>query len=129
MEALDGLSEALPLWASLLIVTGIILALAAVAGLLARRFARKASPPKPSQRWRRQSEPSRLSATMSERGIAEIRDEIAAERVGLNDDLSKLQSEIRSLALFTAAGLAAVGLVTWRMGRRKGAQTVWKLAK
>ena len=44
-----GLSEALPLWASLLIVTGIIILLAAIAGLLAVRFARKASPPQPSQ--------------------------------------------------------------------------------
>ena len=47
--AAAGLSEALPLWLSLLIVTGAILVLAAVAGLLARRSARKASPPKPSQ--------------------------------------------------------------------------------
>src|SRR6476646_2536031 len=47
--AAAGLSEALPLWLSLLLVTLVILALAAVAGLLARRSARKASPPKPSQ--------------------------------------------------------------------------------
>ena len=47
--AAAGLSEALPLWLSLLIVTGVILALAAIAGLLARRSARKASPPKPTQ--------------------------------------------------------------------------------
>src|SRR6478735_6079878 len=47
--AAAGLSEALPLWLSLLIVTGVILVLAAVAALLARRSARKASPPKPSQ--------------------------------------------------------------------------------
>ena len=44
-----GLAEALPLWLSLLIVTAIIFALAAVAGLLARRFARKATPPTPTQ--------------------------------------------------------------------------------
>lgn len=44
-----GLNEALPLWLSLLIVTLIILALAAVAGLLARRFARKGTPPTPTQ--------------------------------------------------------------------------------
>jgi len=48
-SAAAGLSEALPVWASLLIVTGVILLLAAVAGFLAVRFARKASPPKPSQ--------------------------------------------------------------------------------
>ena len=47
--AAAGLSEALPLWLSLLIVTGVILVLAAVAGLLARQSARKASPAKPSQ--------------------------------------------------------------------------------
>ena len=47
--AAAGLSEALPLWLSLLIVTVVILVLAAIAGLLARRSARKASPPKPSQ--------------------------------------------------------------------------------
>ena len=44
-----GLAEALPLWLSLLVVTAIIFALAAVAGLLARRFARKATPPTPTQ--------------------------------------------------------------------------------
>ncbi len=47
--AAAGLSEALPLWLSLLIVTVVILLLAAIAGLLARRSARNASPPKPSQ--------------------------------------------------------------------------------
>jgi hypothetical protein len=47
--AAAGLSEALPVWLSLLIVTGVILVLAVVAGLLARRAARRASPPKPSQ--------------------------------------------------------------------------------
>jgi membrane protein implicated in regulation of membrane protease activity len=44
-----GLSEALPLWLSLLIVTVVILTFAAIAGLLARRSARKASPAKPTQ--------------------------------------------------------------------------------
>lgn len=47
--AAAGLSEALPVWLSLLIVTGVILLLAATAGVLARRSARKASPPKPAQ--------------------------------------------------------------------------------
>jgi hypothetical protein len=42
-----GLAEALPLWASLLIVVGIIVLVAAILALLARRFARQASPPKP----------------------------------------------------------------------------------
>ena len=43
-----GLSEALPWWLSLLIVTAIIFLLAAIAAFLAKRFARKASPPKPA---------------------------------------------------------------------------------
>ena len=47
--AAAGLNEALPLWLSLLIVTVVILVLAAIAGLLARRSAHRASPPKPSQ--------------------------------------------------------------------------------
>jgi heme A synthase len=48
-SAAAGISEALPLWLSLLIVAGAILLLAAIAGLLARRFARQAAPPKPLQ--------------------------------------------------------------------------------
>jgi hypothetical protein len=44
-SAAAGISEALPLWLSLLIVSGLILLLAAIAGLLAVRFAQKASPP------------------------------------------------------------------------------------
>jgi nitrate/nitrite transporter NarK len=40
--AAAGLSEALPLWLSLLIVTVVILALAAIVGLLARRSRRSA---------------------------------------------------------------------------------------
>ena len=47
--AAAGLSEALPLWLSLLIVTLVILALAAIAALLAVRSAKKATPPKPTQ--------------------------------------------------------------------------------
>ena len=44
-----GLSEALSVWLSLLIVAVILLLVAAIAGLLAKRFAGKASPAKPSQ--------------------------------------------------------------------------------
>jgi hypothetical protein len=44
-----GLSESLPVWASLLIVAGLIVLCAAILALLARRFARKASPPMPAQ--------------------------------------------------------------------------------
>jgi len=44
-----GLSESLPVWAALLIVTGLLVVSAVVLALLARSFARKASPPKPEQ--------------------------------------------------------------------------------
>jgi membrane protein implicated in regulation of membrane protease activity len=47
--AAAGLAEALPLWLSLLIVTGALLLAAAILGLLAKRSARRASPPQPSQ--------------------------------------------------------------------------------
>lgn len=66
---------------------------------------------------------------MSERSVEDIRGEIAAERRGLDEDLARLRSELRSLAIFGALGLLVVALVTWRAGRRKGAQTVWKLVK
>ena len=44
-----GLSETLSLWLSLLIVAIILVLVAAIVGYLAMRFARKASPPTPSQ--------------------------------------------------------------------------------
>ena len=44
-----GLAEALPLWAALLIVAGVILLVAAVLGFLAMRSAQKVSPPQPAQ--------------------------------------------------------------------------------
>ena len=48
-SAAAGLSEALPLWLSLLIVAVALLLLGAIAGFLGVRFARKASPPIPTQ--------------------------------------------------------------------------------
>jgi hypothetical protein len=66
---------------------------------------------------------------MSERSVADIRGEIAAERPRLNDDLAGLRSELRSLAVFMAAGLVLVALVTWFAGRRRGARTVSKLVR
>ncbi len=42
-SAAAGISEALPVWLALLIVAAAIFLLAAIAGLLAKRFARKAS--------------------------------------------------------------------------------------
>ena len=44
-----GLAEALPLWLSLLIVAVVLLLVAGILGFLAMRFARKVSPPQPSQ--------------------------------------------------------------------------------
>ena len=44
-----GLSETISLWLSLLIVAGILFVGAAIAGFLAVRVVRKASPPTPSQ--------------------------------------------------------------------------------
>jgi hypothetical protein len=66
---------------------------------------------------------------MSERSTDTIRAEIAVERQLLEEDIARLQSEIRSVAVFAAASLVIVGLVTWRMGKKKGAQTIWKLVK
>ena len=66
---------------------------------------------------------------MSERTVEEIRSEITAERQRLNDDLTALQSEIRSLGLLVAAGFVVVALVTWRKGSRQGVEAVWKLVK
>ena len=44
-----GINEALSLWLSLLIVAVFLFLLAALAGFLAMRFVRKATPPKPEQ--------------------------------------------------------------------------------
>jgi len=66
---------------------------------------------------------------MSERTVEDIRNELAVERRHLDDDLARLKSDVRSLALFMVAGLLVVGVVTWRLGKRKGAGAVWKLVK
>ena len=62
---------------------------------------------------------------MSERTVEDIRNELTAERQHLNEDLVRLKSDVRSLALFMVVGLVVVGVVTWRLGKRKGAGTVW----
>ena len=65
---------------------------------------------------------------MSEkRGTAEIREEIAAERQRLDDDLSALQAEIRSLVPVVVAGLAVVALVTFRKKTTAGVRMIWRL--
>ena len=64
---------------------------------------------------------------MSDRTVDDIRSEMATERARLDDDLKRLKSDLRSLAVFMAAGLVVVAFVTWRLGKRKGAATVWAL--
>jgi len=64
---------------------------------------------------------------MPERGTVEIRKEIAAERQGLDDDLTALQSELRSLVPFVVVGVTAVALVTFRKSARSGLKLIWKL--
>jgi hypothetical protein len=66
---------------------------------------------------------------MSERTAGEIRAEIDAERQRLDDDLTALRSEVRSLGLLVAAGLVVVALVTWRKGSREGVTAVWRLIR
>ncbi len=66
---------------------------------------------------------------MSERTVDEIRTEIGAERQRLDDDLTALRTEIRSLGLLMAVGLVVVALVTWRKGSRQGVATVFKLLR
>lgn len=48
-SAAVALNEALALWLSLLVVALALIAIAAIAGFLAMRFAKKASPPVPEQ--------------------------------------------------------------------------------
>jgi hypothetical protein len=65
---------------------------------------------------------------MSEKRRAEeIRAEIAAERQGLDADLSALQAELRSLVPLVAAGLAVVALVTFRKSATAGLRMIWRL--
>ena len=65
---------------------------------------------------------------MSEtRGTVEIRKEIAAERQRLDDDLTALQAEVRSLVPLAAAGLAVVALVTFRKSASAGLRMMWRL--
>ena len=66
---------------------------------------------------------------MSERTVEVIRAEMANERRSLDDDLIRLKSDVRSLGIFAVAGLLVVAVVTWRLGKRKGAATVWKFVK
>jgi hypothetical protein len=64
---------------------------------------------------------------MPERSAEQIRQEIAAEREGLDRDLAALQGELRSLVPFVVAGLSVVALVTFRRSATTGLRTLWKL--
>jgi hypothetical protein len=66
---------------------------------------------------------------MSERTVEEIRAEIDAERQRLNEDLTALRTEARSLAAVVAAGLVVVALVTWRKASREGITAIVRLAR
>ncbi len=66
---------------------------------------------------------------MSERTVEDIRSEMASERQRLDDDLKRLKSDLRSLAVFVVAGLVVIAVVTWFLGKRKGAQAVWRLVR
>jgi hypothetical protein len=66
---------------------------------------------------------------MSERTPEQIRLEIAAKRQLLDEDLSRLQSDVRSLALTVAAGVVVVGLLSLLVSKRRAAVTVWKLMR
>ena len=59
--------------------------------------------------------------------VAEVRQEIAAERQRLDDDLNALQAEFRSLVPVAVAGLAVVALVTFRKSASAGLRTMWRL--
>jgi hypothetical protein len=65
---------------------------------------------------------------MSEKlGIEETRNEIAAERQRLDDDLNALQAELRSLVPLVAACLAVVAVVTFRKSASAGLRMMWRL--
>ena len=123
-----GLSEAVSLWLSLLIVAGILFVAAAIAAFLAvRSFARL----RLRRRHRRSKRPpgrsKRLNAMPEQRGVEKVREEIAAERKRLDDDLNALHADLRSLVPVAAAGLAVVALVTFRKSARAGLRMMWRL--
>ena len=128
-SAAAGISEALPLWLSLLIVAGVILLLAALAGFWPFVSPRRPHLPSPHKRSRRRSALLRRFGAMSERTVEEIEQEIDAERQRLNEDLKALRTEARSLAVVVGAGLVVVALVTWRKGSRESITAVWRLAR
>ena len=117
--AAAGLSEALSLWLSLLIVAGILFLAAAIAAFLAVRFVRRRRRRSPSRLWKRRPGRWRRSKAVSGSAARGDPQEIAAERQRLDDDLTALQGELRSLVPLAAAGLAVVALVTFARARAR----------
>ena len=64
---------------------------------------------------------------MAERSAEEIRQQLAAERLLLADDLSALREDARSLVPVALVGLVAIGLLSRRKSLRTGVKLLWKL--
>ena len=56
---------------------------------------------------------------MSERTVADIRQEIAAERQRLDDDLTALEGELLSGVPFVVGGLVAAAVLVFATARRR----------
>jgi hypothetical protein len=65
---------------------------------------------------------------MSERGLAEIRQEMAVERRRLEDSRALLLAELRSFVPVIVAGVVAAGLVAAGIGARGGIRMIRKLS-
>jgi hypothetical protein len=65
---------------------------------------------------------------MAERGTDEIRQELAVERERLGEARDGLRAELRSLVPVAVVGLAALGIITARVGFRTGIGMVRKLS-
>ena len=65
---------------------------------------------------------------MAERGPDEIRQELAVERRRLDEARTGLRAELRSLVPVAVVGLAAVGIITVRVGLRAGIAMVRRLS-
>jgi hypothetical protein len=65
---------------------------------------------------------------MAERGADEIRQEMAVERQRLGEARDGLRAELRSLVPVAVVGLAALGIITARVGFRAGIGLVRRLS-
>ena len=64
---------------------------------------------------------------MADRSAEEIRQELAAERQRLADDLVALRADARAVVPIALAGLLAIGLLSRRKVVRSGVMLLWKL--